>query len=411
MTIERFSELVRHAGPIAPKGVEAYLEDLEPAGERLLPHELLEQVMADNKLSAAKAQALRDALAVIEADGELVALAQVLCQDMVRALNRCTACELDGQPRPVCLTGFARDAYAFLYALSCVAEGRRSLRRRGVPEKYDADIPERMIRNRLRQYEETGSIRFDDYPWDMNFYCCAIFLMDRFYFIPYRTEYPDMWREKATGRVVGLWPAGAKIRRDGQLDGVNGIHDPDAVTTVWQEDENAVTANPVDPDGTVLPSPVTLRKAAWVKELGEGDYLLALHIPGGEGYTPERVKSSAEMALAFYRRYFPEIPLKGLWSESWLYDAGLVDILGEDSRIVRVQRQFYRYPCMEGDEMHKLEVFGDAHVDLSAFKPASRLQRGLIDAWKAGRRFHTTGMFVLLPEVDKIGSDPYRGDR
>ncbi len=408
MTRERFDALIAHAGRIAPEGVEAFIADLEPEVQKgLLPHALLEKAIADNGVPAQLTAKLWDALAQIERDEALVALSQVLAKDAVRALVRCSACEFD-VPEPICLTGFAKEAYAFLYALSCVAEGRKALRARGVPERYDEDIPERMIRTRMKKYVQTGDITFDDYPWDMNFYCCAIFLMDRFYFIPYKHGSPEAWRNDTTGKVIALWPPDERIRQDGQLDGVNGVRDPSAVVTMYRDDGESVTAYPVDPAGTVALAPVTLQKAHWRRELADGDYLLALHIPGGEGYTPERVKHSCELALAFYDRYFPELPIKGFWSESWLYDPGLSALLPPQSRILQVQRQFYCYPTPEGEEMARLEVFGDAHADVSAIRPKTRLQKGLADAWARGEHFHTTGMFVLRPEVAKLGQAPYR---
>ena len=168
-----------------------------------------------------------------------------------------------------------------------------------------------------------------------------------------------------------------------------------------------MTGNPVRPDGYILKDPVTLDRAVWKKALSEGDYLLALHIPGGEGYTPERVKSSCEQALAFWDRYFPEYAYKGIWSESWLYDPGLREILGPERNIVRVQKQFYCYPTEEGDRMIRLEVLGDEKADLRNRSPRNSLERGMAETWKRGGRFHTTGMFLLREEVPRIGEDPY----
>lgn len=410
MTRERFAALMAHAGQIAPEGVEAYVADLTPRGGGLLAPETLERVLAENHVPDEKGRKLWEALEEIERDAELVELSQVLCQDAVRSFNRGTVCDFE-QPRPECLKGFAKEAYAFLYVLSCMEEGRRRLRARGVPERYDADIPERMIRKQLAQYVEKDDIAFDDYHWDINFYCCAIFLLDRFYFIPMRHYGPECWRHMESGRVVALWPADRMIRRDGQLDGVNGVRDPEAIRTVRAETEDSVTAHPVDPAGLVSLTPVTLDKREWVKALDRGDHLLALHIPGGEGYTPERVKRSAEMALDFYGRYFPEIPIKGLWSESWLYDPGLAALLPPDSRIIRVQRQFYCYPTMEGDGMARKEVFGHAKMDLNTVTPRTRLQRAMLEAFRSGTRFHTTGMVVLRDEVPLIGQDPYHVNR
>jgi hypothetical protein len=188
---------------------------------------------------------------------------------------------------------------------------------------------------------------------------------------------------------------------------VNGVTDPEAFTTVREENDRTVRANPVAPEGRILSEPVTLDRKEWVKALGDDDFLLALHIPGGEGYTPERVKHSCETALAFWDRYYPEYHYKGFWSESWLYDPGLKAVLGPDRNIIRVQRQFYCYPTEEGDRMIRLEVLGDEEADYRNRTPRNSLERGMFEVWRNGGRFHTTGMFLLREEVSRIGNDPY----
>ena len=407
MTTERLDELLRITGNIIPEAMEEHISDLETEEKELLPRETLLSVLDANKVPAEKQAALLEALEEANKVPELVELAHIMAKDAVRGLVRCHAVEFH-QPRPECLTGFAREAYAFLYTQLCVLEGRKALRERGIPEEYDEDIPERMTRKQLKKYVETGDISFDDYPWDMNFYCCQIFFLDRFYFIPYRWGgSPEAWRNTETGEVTALWHAGVRIRRDGQIDGVNGIHDPEAFTTVFEETDDTVTGNRVLPEGLVSPDVVTLDKKTWRKALGDDDFLLALHIPGGEGYTPERVKSSCEKALAFYDRYYPEYHYIGFWSESWLYDPGLREIVKPERNIVRVQRQFYCYPVEEGDRMIKLEVLGDENADYRKLTPRNSLECGMFEVWGRGDRFHTTGMFLLREEVPRIGENPY----
>ena len=407
MTRERLETLLRVTGPIIPEAMEECVGDLETGETELLPRETLQRVLDENGIPAEKQRPLFEALDAANAVPELVELAHIMATDAVRGLVRCYAVEFV-QPRPECLTGFAREAYAFLYTQLCVLEGRKALRLRGVPETYDADIPERMTRKQLKKYAETGDISFDDYPWDMNFYCCQIFLLDRFYFIPYRWgDTPEAWRKNRTGEVTALWRAGDRVRRDGQLDGVNGVSDPEAFTTIREETEDAVRGNRVLPEGRISPETASLNRTEWTKALGEGDYLLALHIPGGEGYTPARVKKSCELALAFWDRYYPEYSYKGFWSESWLFDPGLQEILAPDRNIVRVQKQFYCYPTEEGDRMIRLEVLGDEHADHRKLEPRNSLEQGMFGVWDRGGRFHTTGMFLLREEVPRIGENPY----
>lgn len=407
MTKERLKQLIEAVGPIAPEGVEDYIGDLIPEGGEMIPREVVAFQLEWNHVPEHMQKPLFEALDVINGIPELVELSQVLAKDCVRALNRNTAISYE-QPKPACLSGFARDSYAFFYTQLCVLEGRKALKDRCIPEKYAYDIPERMTRKQLSKYVATGDINFDDYGWDQNFYCCDIFLLDRFYFIPYRWgDTPQAWRNKLTGMVVALWKGGQSVRRDGQLDGVNGIKDENSFVTIFEENEDSITGNPVDPQGIIRPEPMTLFKSEWTKALGYGDYTIALHIPGGQGYTPERVKSSCTMALDFYKRYFPEYDFKGFWSESWLYDPGLVRILGPDRNISRVQRQFYNYPTMEGDDMARREVLHDLQSDYRTVTPKTTLEKSMFAAWDRGERFHTTGMFLLNEEVPKLGSDPY----
>ena len=407
MTKERLNELQRVTGELIPEAMDEHIDDLESEDMELLPRETLLAVLAENRVPEQCQKPLLEALDAANAVPELVELAHIMAQDAVRGLVRCHAVEFY-QPRPKCLEGFAREAYAFLYTQLCVLEGRKALRKRGIPETYDRDIPERMTQKQLKKYTETGDISFDDYPWDMNFYCCQIFFLNRFYFIPYRWgDAPTAWRNRETGKVTALWRAGDRVRKDGQLNGVNGVTDPEAFTTVLGETEETVRGNRVLPEGLISQETVSLDKKVWQKALGEDDYLLALHIPGGEGYTPERVKQSCEEALAFFGKYYPEYDYKGIWSESWLFDPGLREILPRDRNIIRVQKQFYCYPTEEGDRMIRLEVLGDENADHRKLTPRNNLERGMFAVWDRGGRFHTTGMFLLREEVPRVGQAPY----
>ena len=168
MTRQRFHELLQVTGPIAPEGLEDYVEDLSSGEKELLPRDALQYVLDWNHVPDDQQDQLFSALDAVNAIPKLVELSHIMALDAVRALNRCTAIEFS-QPKPKCLEGFARDDFGFLFTQLCVIEGRRALRRRGIPEKYDMDIPERMIRNQLWKYVETDDINFADYPWGINF--------------------------------------------------------------------------------------------------------------------------------------------------------------------------------------------------------------------------------------------------
>ena len=281
---------------------------------------------------------------------------------------------------------------------------------RGVPVEYYEDIPYRPMENQFKKLIDSGDTTVSDFPWDMNFYTCAIFLMDRFLFIPCRFEDNfTMYRNVKTKKVIALRFAGEEFRRDGQLNGINEVYDEyGKFTSEWEEGENSITANPISPMGYVKNKKITLNKNEWKSELQQGDILLALHVPSGPGYNTARLKNSMQLAVKFYDKYFPELVIKGFWSESWLYDSRLSLVLDNDkSNIIRVQRQFYLYPIKEGDSMLRYEVFGDWKADPNKVELKTTLQKAAHDYMKTGRRFNTLSMVVLREDIHKVGCDTY----
>jgi hypothetical protein len=162
--------------------------------------------------------------------------------------------------------------------------------------------------------------------------------------------------------------------------------------------------------GFVEKETTTISKNEWDTVLEKGDTVLAFHIPSGPGYIPERVKSSMELAIEFYHKYFPELSIKGFWSESWLYDTRLSLVLNENSNIVQVQRQFYNYPIFEGDNMLRYEAFGDWKSDPDSIPLKTSLQKAAAEYMKSGKRFNTLSMIVLKEEASKMGNMPYITD-
>jgi len=217
-----------------------------------------------------------------------------------------------------------------------------------------------------------------------------------------------MYRNKSTGQVVALHHKGQLIRRDGQFDGINDVFDEKGrIETTWQENEQSITAYPINPMGFVERSTIELNKDEWAEVLKKDELLLAWHIPSGPGYTPERLKTSMSLALDFYRKYFPEMAIKGFWSESWLYDTRLSLMLKESSNIVQMQRQFYIYPIEESDAMLRYELYGSEKADPTKVELKTSLQKKAADYMASGKRFNTLSMILLSEEVAMIGDNPY----
>lgn len=412
----QWQRLVNYAGiDSLPEGLEQlYLQYRPDEGGALIDRGFLQSLFKRFSLPEDAAAKLLCALDAVEADDQLLALSRFLAWDMCSARNRCD-CDTYTAMAPACLEKEAAGLYSFLMLLACVQPSQSMLAQRGVPLAHYKDIPYRPMKGQFEKLAR-GEYAVADFPWDMNFYTCAIFQFDRFLFIPCRFEDPlTVLRSRLSGETTAVFDGGLTFRSDGQYDGVNGVKDSrGAFTTVWARTRDTLTANPIHPFGYCERQPRAFAMGEWQAVLTGGDLLLALHIPAGPGYTPQRLKSSMLPALEFYSRYFPELEIKGFWSESWLYDPRLALVLDENtSNIVQVQRQFYNYPIPEGDGMLRYELFGSPNADYRAIPPGTRLQRAAAAYMDSGARFHTTSMFVLREDAARMGEAPYvrTGDR
>lgn len=397
-----------------PDGLEAKYDRYEPDNKmHLIPREFLGELFKPYQLPDRTQQWILHGIEAIEQDAVLFHFTKFLVDDMSTLRNRCDETHYTNMT-PGCMKEYG-DLYSFLLLLACVAPSMEMLQKRSVPKAYYELIPHQPLKVQLEKMVLHGDSKVHDFPWVMNFYTCSIFLFDRFYFIPYRFEDSfTMFRRVNSHEVIALRHPGEEFRSDGQRNGINDIFDTQgSFTTEWQENDIFVIANRINPMGFVEKEPTPILKAEWMPVLQKGDTLLALHIPSGPGYTPDRLKNSMTLAIEFYDQYFPDLSIRGFWSSSWLYDTRLSLVLdNEKSNIVHIQRQFYNYPTMEGDGMLRYEVFGDWKAD-PVHSPAewtTSLQQAAAAYMKTGARFNTLSMIVLREEIGKIGSMPYITD-
>ena len=288
-----------------------------------------------------------------------------------------------------------------------------------------------MLRDQLKRYIETGKIDVLDMPWKMNFYTLTIFLLDRFLFIPYEHgEGFEMYRNKKTGKVIALNDAGNIYDSEGQVLkwkvseewdepetdeeeeevkeqdpnsghvlGTRPAKDPRTFVTVKNETEDEITGHYMNPIGYTEEKMITIKKSEYEKVLKRGDYLIALHIPGGEGYTPERMQNSMRLALEFFAKYYPELDMKGFWSSSWLYDKRLELIIGKNKNITNCQNLMFRYSDGENGHMLYIHLYRNLDNKVTDYPCETSLQKGARDFLLEGGRFCTTGMMILKEEA------------
>lgn len=420
----KYETILEHMGMRKlPEGFEEAFSLYRPDGvKELMPRAEYEKLLAPYDLSAEHREYLDNALAAIESDEIALLFARFFSWDMCSMRNKY---DIDHYTEllPSCL-GPYNEAYAFLVLLSCVPRAREEMVRRGIPEEYYSDIPHRMLRDQMSRYEKTGRIDVLDMPWKMNFYTLTIFLLDRFLFIPYEhTEGFSLYRSTKTGKVIGLNDAGNRYDCEGQLLSWAGEEpeepDPEEkkipdsghiyarrpagrdepFVTIREEDEKTIRGNYMNPTGFTQKDLITIDKSEYREVLKKGDYLIALHIPGGEGYTPERMQNSMKLALDFFAKYYPELDMKGFWSSSWLYDKRLEMIIGKNRNITNVQDLMWRYSDGEDGEMLYIHLYRNLDTTLTDYPCTTTLQKGAREFLQKGNRFCTTGMMILKEEA------------
>ncbi|OZB95354.1 acyltransferase domain-containing protein [Paenibacillus sp. XY044] len=397
-----------------PEGLEAKYNLYHPNNKpHLIPRDFLTELFERYQTPEHTRQRLVHGIEEIETNNVLFHFTKFLVDDMCSARHRCDETHYTNMT-PRCMNQHG-DLYSFLLLLACVVPSMEMLQNRSVPQVYYEHIPHQSLKLQMEKLVLYGDAEVHDFPWVMNFYTCSIFLLDRFYFIPYRFgDSFTMFRHENTQEVIALRHAGEEFRIDGQRNGINDVYDPlGCFVSEWIESDDLIVANRINPMGFVERETTTILKKEWKPALQEGDLLLALHIPSGPGYTPARLKNSMSLAIEFYGKYFPELAIKGFWSASWLYDTRLSLVLDtETSNIVRVQRQFYNYPTLEGDRMLRYEVFGDKDSGpvRNTGEFTTSLQRAAAAYMQTGARFNTLSMIVLKEDVERIGSRPYITD-
>ncbi|MCR5754935.1 MAG: hypothetical protein K6G30_09035 [Acetatifactor sp.] len=381
------------------------IESIKKEGTFLLDRKVLYDICHKYHLDTGKVIRLESALDEIEENEDLLDLYRFLVWDLCRYKEGEDGWfYLDFQ-----FTYPTRypDCRKFLLLLACLEPGEAMLKSRGIPEAYYEEIPFHRIAPQMEQYKKTGNCEVLDFPWDKNFYTRSIFLLDRFYFIPYKFGDPFcLYRNKADNRLIGIYDGGYAVRRDGQVVPERKKVEDAAFYTSFEENDDSVKGNYMNPCGILSGRVESLEKEDWGKALQPGDLLLALHIPSGEGYNPHRLNRSMELALQFYGKYFPEYAIKGFWSESWLYDNRLALLLEESTNIVSVQRRFYNYSIGEGGAMLRREIWHRQDVDPDKVEPKTALEKKVVAILRAGGDFCTTSMIVLKEDVARIEKAP-----
>jgi hypothetical protein len=204
-----------------------------------------------------------------------------------------------------------------------------------------------------------------------------------------------VFRRISDGALTVFSEGGIRFSPDGEVDGTNGVFNPNAWESVFEQNKKTVRGNPIPGSGRASREVIEIAAEEWALVLSRGDAILNIHIPADGKMDYTLCLESFSKALEFFPMYRPDVQFKGFACHSWLLDPDLGRLLPADSNIVRFQREFYLYPVLGDDSQMFERVFGGKPADLSGAPGETLLQRVIINHLAGGGRMRTGAGFML----------------
>ena len=120
-------------------------------------------------------------------------------------------------------------------------------------------------------------------------------------------------------------------------------------TAEYSETDSYFEGNIIDKNGMVSPEKRRLEKKRWKKIAGDNSSVLAIHIPPGPGLTLENIQLSYKKAVELHKKCFPEFKFDIIYTNTWLLDVQLRELLPESSNILKFQSTFIPGPATRID--------------------------------------------------------------
>lgn len=215
------------------------------------------------------------------------------------------------------------------------------------------------------------------------------------------------YRHRATGAVLAIAEPGVRFCADGTAWAACCGEDPGGWISTCETSADAVVGNPILPTGLARRETRRLDLGEWDIALAPGDDMLTFHVPAGVSLSFEDCGESFRRALEVFPRHYPEFVFRGFWTSSWLMDTRLQSLLSTEANIVRLQRETYAYPGLQGDNQQIYHrVFGWGVTDIHRVPWVTSLQKAVGKYLENGGHFHG-GYGFLLREDFAWGEQVY----
>lgn len=298
--------------------------------------------------------------------------------------------------------------YVYLSGLDFITDLHRS---RQIPPAITQTTLQDMALWIRHTHQTTGEWGFEQAGWLWNHFRGHLFQLGRLQFEigHYYLTYP-LFRHRHTGQVVALARDEMRFRRDGQVNGCNGITDAQAWTATLLPGADGVTGYPIHPRGMARPQPVTLIYSDWEQVLAPKDPVISVHIPATGPMDFVQCGHSFAQAIPFFQTHFAEFSPRAFLCTSWLLDYQLAEQLNPASNIARFVQEWYLLPRVGASDHQTLErVFGlDAQKPLEQLPQDTTLRRIVVAYMRSGGHWRDAGGVILVGDEGRWGQQNYQ---
>ena len=211
----------------------------------------------------------------------------------------------------------------------------------------------------------------------------------------------NVYRHRQTRQVVALSEAGIRYTSEGSVWRECCGDESNTWSSSFDQTSDTVSGNPITPDGIAHRTPLSLSLVDWELVLAHNADVLIFHVPAGAPLTFDMCGDSFRRALEAFPRYYPDFHFRAFWTSTWMMDPRLQSLLAPESNIVRLQREMFVYPGLQGDNNQYYErIFGWGTKDINAVEWKTSLQRTIGNYLNGGGHFHGGYCFLLKDDFD-----------
>jgi hypothetical protein len=292
-----------------------------------------------------------------------------------------------------------------LLGLSLLPSIETRLKRQNIPRKYaEAAISRLGAGVDFYALAESGKLGLSaaSLQFMLNYKERPMFRIGRFDFLLTRITDPAPFVYRIGDKIMVFCGNGWHISATGERVAAENPTEIISCLKTTTESVSGLAVNPVTglAENKITEFPLTSCKLI----AGEGMWGVFFHIPAGGGMTPAVCDASFREALGFFEKYYPDKPVKLIYSSSWVFNPAWLEYLPKSNISALISRG-YIFPVISGEREGLRFVFGRDDGYIEDYKAESSLQRALLACWRECGTLKRSGFFILPDEISEINKN------